>query len=261
MNDEIEQTVGEQRSEGRFALEVPVSIRKRGAHQVPSTLHDLSSGGCRIGGMYLSPDGENDVFVRIPGLESLSSRVCWTEEGNSGLMFERRLHPAVFQRMISLHGQGSAPVPTEAYPAGKPDATIEHSRPRPAGSRRDQIMAGFVMPDPGLLLNKTPVDGGKSIFTLVRRNTARNSDHRHEPRYPAPSEASVSVGPADRPAEISNISGSGIMASGELGQEIGDTLEVRFAGCEPIWGTVIWKRGERFGLSLPSDSIALEQVA
>jgi hypothetical protein len=254
MIDDREPSRTEQRQEARFALEVPASVRRRGGGQVPATLYDLSCGGCSIGGVHLPPDPEGDVFVRIPGLESLTTRVCWTEQGKSGLVFERRLHPAVFQRLISLHGHGATPAPALSYsapaPVGEP----------PGGSRREQIRAGFVIPEPGLLLDKQPADGGKSMITLVRRNTARQADHRHEPRYPAPDDAAVAVGPRDRPAEIANISGSGIMAWGTVGQEIGESLEVRFTGCEPIWATVIWKRGEQFGLSLPRDSIMLAET-
>ncbi|ANY20057.1 PilZ domain protein [Tsuneonella dongtanensis] len=258
MMSSSEQTEGERRCEGRFSLEVTAAVRKRGASQVPATLHELSTAGCRIGGMHLIPDPDADVFVRIPGLESLTARVCWTEEGRSGLIFERRLHPAVFQRLISLHGHGAPPAPMLSWTA--PSRPQDPPKERPSGSRRDQIRSGYVVPDPGLLLDKQPIEGGKSIFTLVRRNTARMSDHRHEPRYPAPDDAEMAIGPADRPAEIANISGSGVMASGSIGQEIGETLEVRFAGCQPIWGTIIWKRGEQFGLSLPKDSIMLAET-
>lgn len=258
MIDECEQTRTEQRQEARFALEVAASVRRRGASQMPATLYDLSCGGCSVGGALLPPGRNDDVFVRIPGLESLSTRVRWSEDGRNGLEFERRLHPAVFQRLISLHGHGTMPAPTLTYSAPVPPT--ETPRERPGSSRREQIMGGFVMPEHGLLLDKQPVAGGKSLFSLVRRNTARQADHRHEPRYPAPDDASVAVGPQDRPAEIANISSSGIMALGKVGQEIGDSLAVHFAGCEPIWGTLIWKRGDQFGLSLPRDSIMLAET-
>jgi len=246
----------EHRAERRFALEVPVSTRERGSHQMPATLLDLSCGGCRIGNAGLSRAAENDVFIRIPGLESLSAQVRWTKGSSAGLAFDRALHPAVFQRIATLHRSGIA-APVESAFAPRAGAT-EAARARPAASRRDQIIGGYTIPDPGVLLDKQPAEGGKSIFTLVRRNTARNADHRHEPRFLAPTDAEFRLGDgADLPI-VANLSASGIMASGELSQEIGDTLEVRFSGHEPIWGTVIWKRGRQFGLSLPPDSIALE---
>jgi hypothetical protein len=180
IDDDSERGETEQRQEARFALEVPASVRRRGAGQLPATLCDLSCGGCSVGGAYLPPDPANDVFVRIPGLESLATRVCWTTEGKSGLVFERRLHPAVFQRLISLYGHGLPPAP--ALSCSTPQASADAARPHPGGSRRDQIKAGYVTPDPGLLLGKQPIEGGKSIFTLVRRNTAHQADHRNEPR-------------------------------------------------------------------------------
>lgn len=254
MNDDCDRH--DQRAEGRYALEVPVSVRKRGSNQVPATLHDLSCGGCRLSGLYLPPTDDLDVFVRIPGLENLATRVCWEQGGKSGVTFERALHPAVFQRMISLHGQGAAPALAATYSGTA--QPIEARREKPSGSRRDQIRAGYVIPDPTVLRDKQPLEGGKSILTLVRRNTARQSDHRGEPRYPAPETAELTAGTPERPVAIANISGSGIMISGQFDHDIGDTVQVRFAGCEPIWGTVIWQRGEQFGLSLPPGSIELE---
>lgn len=258
MNDDGLQREAEQRQDARCTLEIPASVRRRGASQIPATLYDLSCGGCRMTGVSLKPSRHDDVFVRIPGLESLATRVCWTGDGKSGLTFERRLHPAVFQRLVSLHGQGTTPGPALSWSA--PAQTTQPPSRRPGGSRRERILGGHIAPAPGLLLDKQPADGGKSILTLVRRLSPRWANHRLEPRHAAPDDASFAVGPHGRPAEIANISRSGIMATGVVGQGIGETIEVRFAGCEPISGTVIWKRGEQFGLALPPDSILLAEA-
>lgn len=259
MSDPIASENLEHRAEGRFALEVPVSTRQRGSHQMPATLHDLSCGGCRIGNACLARSAEDEIFIRIPGLESLPARVCWTDGSAAGLQFERALHPAVFQRITALHRHGSRePAGTGYEPANDTVVAIAPRRERPAGSRRDQIVGGYVIPDPGVLLDKNPADGGKSMFTLVRRNTARNADHRHEQRFPAPAEIEVRVGDRAELTTVANLSTCGVMAAGDLAQEIGDSIEVRFSGHEPIWGTVIWKRGRQFGISLPPESIELD---
>ena len=61
----------------------------------------------------------------------------------------------------------------------------------------------------------------------------------------------------DRPAQISDISPSGVRLAGELPQEIGQQVQVRFAGCEPMAAQVVWKRPGMSGLALPAGAIDL----
>lgn len=259
----------EQRDDFRAPLEVAISVRERGGHKLPATLLDLSCGGCRIKGAFLARSSDDDVWVRIPGLESLPTRMRWAEEGTSGLMFDRKLHPAVFQRMVAVHGQGDAPGPVPAYPPAQSNASPSPERfepapapaVRPSASRREQIRAGYVIPDPGMLLDKKPVEGGKSIFTLVRRNTARTSDHRHEPRFPAPPEMDLAIGHASMSLHVANVSASGLMLATGTAAEIGDPVEVRFSQFPPIEGSIVWKRNNSFGIALPPDSIDLTEAA
>ncbi|MGN3973816.1 PilZ domain-containing protein [Tsuneonella sp. SYSU-LHT278] len=259
----------EQREDCRVPLELAVSVRERGGHKMPATLLDLSCGGCRIKGAFLSAASDEDIWVRIPGLESLPTRMRWAHEGTSGLMFDRRLYPAVFQRMVSLHGQGSAPGPMPApsiadvppFPPRDTAVPIPAPAVRPSASRREQIRAGYVIPEPGVLMDKKPAEGGKSIFTLVRRNTARTSDHRHEPRFPAPPEMDIAIGPANMSPHVANVSASGIMLAADTPAEIGDTVEVHFAQFPPITGSIVWKRVGSFGVALPPGSIDLTEAA
>ncbi|MCT2558609.1 PilZ domain-containing protein [Tsuneonella sp. YG55] len=267
MTTDTEPADVEQREDIRAPLEVAISVRERGGHKMPATMLDLSCAGCRIKGAPLTR-GTEDIWVRIPGLESLPARICWAEEGANGLEFERKLHPAVFQRMIAILGSGKPPGPVAAFDqddAPSPHRTDRESAapppPRPSASRREQIRAGYVIPDPGMLLEKKPVEGGKSIFTLVRRNTARTSDHRHEPRFPAPPEIDLAIGFASMSPHIANVSASGLMLATETSCEIGDPVEVRFANFPPIEGTIVWKRADSFGVALPPESIDLTEAA
>lgn len=258
MSDHISPEAIERRDAARFAMDVPVSTRERGSHQMPATLLDLSVGGCLLSNACWSRAADAEVFVRIPDLESLSARVAWSEGSRAGLAFERPLHPAVFLRITSLHRQGGTSRQEPPYDPTVAAMIPRQPQERPAGSRRDQIIAGYTLPDPGMLLDKRPAEGGKSIFTLVRRNTARNADHRHEPRFPAPLATEVRLGDRADLTVVANLSASGVMAEGDVLREIGDPIEIRFSGHEPILATVIWKRGRQFGLSLPPDSIALD---
>jgi hypothetical protein len=237
-------------------MTIPISARERGSHQMPAQLIDLSCGGCRIAGVFLSRSMDKPVWIRIPGLESLTTARAWSSDGSHGLAFERPLHPAVFQRIANLYAAGD----TSVAHASAPVLAVAKPHP-PSSSRIEQIKAGYVLPDPGVLLDKRPMAGGKSLMTLVRRNTARKADHRGEPRFPAPEAVELVVGLGRERLEVENLSRGGLMASGRCANEIGDRVEVRFAGCEAIWGTVIWRRGEQLGMSLPAGSIELEEAA
>ena len=257
----------EQREDVRAPLEAAISVRERGGHKLPATLLDLSCGGCRIKGAFLTRGTDEDVWVRIPGLESLPTRVRWAADGTSGLQFDRKLHPAVFQRLAGVLGGGAvpgpAPVPLPDEDASRSVAAEPFASPqaRPSGSRREQIRAGYVIPDPGMLLDKKPVEGGKSIFTLVRRNTARTSDHRHETRFSPPAEIDLAIGHANMSLHVANVSSSGLMLATATSAEIGDPVEVRFAQFPPIEGSIVWKRNDSFGIALPPDSIDLTEAA
>ena len=60
--------------------------------------------------MMLHPGAPGDpVIARLPQLEPLGSRVCWTEGGIAGVQFLRTIHPAVFDMLLTRLGTDSAP--------------------------------------------------------------------------------------------------------------------------------------------------------
>lgn len=250
MLDESQLPLPDKRRYRRARSAHPVSVRARGSNALPAKLSDLSSAGCRIGGVLLRRD-DTPYWIRLPGIESKAARVVWCDHDQAGLAFEQPLHPAVAERIAGSAHDSSA----DEWSA--PAATPMQDKSRPGGSRREQIMAGYVLPDPGILLDKKPLAGGNSMMGLVRRTSRRTSDHRTEPRFEPPVAAGLGFVVQDRPAQLTDISSSGVRLAGELSQEIGEQVQLRFAGCEPMAAQVVWKRSGMVGLALPAGAIGL----
>lgn len=68
-------------------------------------LEDLSPGGFRIGWL---PDArpELPLRIRIPGIQLLSARICWSRDGAIGCEFVDPLHVAVFEHIVRTASAG-----------------------------------------------------------------------------------------------------------------------------------------------------------
>jgi hypothetical protein len=69
-------------------------LRQRGAHSVTVQIIDLSVTGFRAATHLQLFEGQ-DIWVKLPGLESIHSRVVWMKGHMMGAEFARPLHPAV----------------------------------------------------------------------------------------------------------------------------------------------------------------------
>jgi PilZ domain len=69
-------------------------LRQRGAHAVTVQIVDLSTTGFRAA-THLNMIPGADVWLKLPGLESLHARVVWMRGHLMGCEFMRPLHPAV----------------------------------------------------------------------------------------------------------------------------------------------------------------------
>src|SRR5437868_3748224 len=93
--------------EGRRAARADVvlgaGLRQRGAHAVTVQIVDLSTDGFRAAThLQLFPD--SDVWLKLPGLESLHARVVWMNGHMLGCQFVRPLHPAVLEMVVRAAG-------------------------------------------------------------------------------------------------------------------------------------------------------------
>jgi hypothetical protein len=74
-------------------------LRQRGAHAVTIQVLDLSVSGFRAA-THLQLMTGSDVWLKLPGLESLHARVVWMTGHLMGCEFVRPLHPAVLAMVV-----------------------------------------------------------------------------------------------------------------------------------------------------------------
>ncbi|HEY0112226.1 MAG TPA: PilZ domain-containing protein [Allosphingosinicella sp.] len=93
--------------EGRRAERQEVALgaglRQRGAHAVSVQILDLSVTGFRAA-THLQMMTGSDIWLKLPGLESLHARVVWMNGHIMGCEFVRPLHPAVLAMVVRNSG-------------------------------------------------------------------------------------------------------------------------------------------------------------
>ena len=87
----------------RAEVTVGAGLRQRGASGVTIQLLDLSVSGFRAA-THLELEPGIDVWLRLPGLESLHARVVWQRGHLLGGEFVRPLHPAVLAMVVRNAG-------------------------------------------------------------------------------------------------------------------------------------------------------------
>lgn len=245
----------ERRSARRPACALEATVRQRGRFAIPAQVVDLTTNGCRIagGGPF---DPESDLWVRLPGLESQTARVAWSEGANSGGTFERPLHPAVVARFVPPANRLTLVADSE--PADSAPVLDSRDEDELEGlSRRARIMRGVAERlDSPLAKAKRPEGGG--VAAMIKRHVPRRADYRGEERFAD----ALTTGPrrvtvASREAHVRNVSASGLGLAVVLEAEIGQHVPVEFDGFAPMDGRVVWLRSDEAGLSLPPGSLAL----
>lgn len=238
----------ERRRAPREAVQFAVAVRERGRSALVVRAAELTALGCRIEG-YLTVAEGTQVWVKLPGLESVAGQVVWSLDGTVGIAFERPLHPAVAARFIP-GAAAEAPAPA-ANDGAAP--TLDHS----LLSRREQIVAGIVAAERSPLQRRKG-KSGLSLAGFITRQVARQIDTRAEPRFAdAIPNSPGALRVAGAEAEVRNVSSSGLSVRGAPAGEIGDQLEVEFEGFEAYSGRLVWRRDDAAGIALPPQTIDL----
>jgi hypothetical protein len=94
-----------QRKSDRVAVDLGAGLRQRGASGVAVRVVDLSPHGFRAATHLELYEGA-DVWLRLPGLEPYHAKVAWAEGHFIGCAFERPLHPAVVDMIVSKATRG-----------------------------------------------------------------------------------------------------------------------------------------------------------
>ncbi|MEA2998424.1 MAG: hypothetical protein QOH04_663 [Sphingomonadales bacterium] len=91
------------RKAARAEVVLGAALRQRGAHAVTVQILDLSTHGFRAA-THLDLERGSDVWLKLPGLESLHARVAWMRGHLMGCEFVRPLHPAVMEMVVRAAG-------------------------------------------------------------------------------------------------------------------------------------------------------------
>lgn len=80
----------------RVSLHANIDLRRLGDHRYRVQLLDFSALGCRIEAP-VKVSLDDNIWISLPGLESIQAYVCWVEGWTAGIEFERPLYPSVFE--------------------------------------------------------------------------------------------------------------------------------------------------------------------
>lgn len=92
-----------QRKVLRTPIEADVKLRRNSHSVFRVPVVDVSTEGCRLE-FVERPQVDDKVWVTFDGLETLEGRVCWVDGFLAGLEFDRPMHPAVFDNLLTRLG-------------------------------------------------------------------------------------------------------------------------------------------------------------
>lgn len=90
---------GRRRNE-RVRCVAEIGMRRMGSFSFQVVVEDVSVGGCKAE-LVEFVDVNDHVIIRFPGIEPFSAKVSWADTHHAGIDFERPLHPAVFEQLLS----------------------------------------------------------------------------------------------------------------------------------------------------------------
>lgn len=246
-SSDLDNPQDERRRHDRAPVGIEVLMRERGRNAVAARLIDFNSFGCQLEGPVLFRS-DAQIWVRLPGLESLPVNLAWKCGPRMGLEFITPLHPAVAARFMPRTSDAVGAVTVAPTPPAPPKQ-----------SRRQQILSGIAAADQSPLQRyKQP--SGQGLIGRIGQMLRRAADHRAEPRYPQPVASPVSVSGA--PVQVKDVSASGLRVAGAFFSNTeGAEVTVDFAGFDPIVGQLVWSNGAEAGIALPPQSLNLVEQA
>ncbi|WP_162559097.1 PilZ domain-containing protein [Sphingorhabdus sp. EL138] len=88
------------RKNPREAVEAKIFIRQANSQLFRTTLSDLSVSGFRMTS-YTDLDPKKPVYIRLPGIQTLSAMIKWNDYQDYGCEFRNELHPAVLEHLLN----------------------------------------------------------------------------------------------------------------------------------------------------------------
>jgi hypothetical protein len=90
------------RAAERRHVQIAVKVRRPGETWFTSRITDVSVTGFRLQSFMKLTIG-SDLWIMLPGFEGRRARVLWTRGPDSGCAFERPLHPAILDHIVSAN--------------------------------------------------------------------------------------------------------------------------------------------------------------
>lgn len=90
----------ERRAHQRLRVLGEVALRRDGSANYRVCLFDLSPAGCKVE-IVERPRVTEGIWVKFDGLEAVHAHVLWVEPPVAGLQFDRPIHPAVFDVLMT----------------------------------------------------------------------------------------------------------------------------------------------------------------
>ncbi|WP_337658544.1 PilZ domain-containing protein [Sphingorhabdus sp. Alg231-15] len=88
------------RKVAREIVEAEIFVRQSDSQLFRATLSDLSVSGFKMNS-YTELDGKKPVYIRLPGIQTLSATIKWSDHEDYGCAFKDDLHPAVLQHLVN----------------------------------------------------------------------------------------------------------------------------------------------------------------
>ncbi len=91
---------GRRRSQRVRVVSAEIGMRRMGSFSFQVVLEDVSTGGCKVE-LVEFVEVNDHIIARFPGIEPFSAKVSWADSRFAGIDFDRPLHPAVFEQLLS----------------------------------------------------------------------------------------------------------------------------------------------------------------
>ncbi|CDO37489.1 MULTISPECIES: PilZ domain-containing protein [Novosphingobium] len=98
--DKYEFAAQEDRSAHRVKLTIPAGLRPSGGRSFQTVVRDLSLSGFSATAVSRLHPGTR-CWITLPGMESLSAKVIWWDNGLTGCAFENLLSPIILENIVS----------------------------------------------------------------------------------------------------------------------------------------------------------------
>lgn len=98
--DDFQAAFPNKRGAERVIIEAEIFVRQSNSQLFRAILSDLSVSGFKMNS-YTDLDREKPVYIRLPGIQTLSAKIIWVDYQDYGCAFNSHLHPAVLEHLVT----------------------------------------------------------------------------------------------------------------------------------------------------------------